>query len=686
METNTMRDTAVLRNVAFVGHGATGKTTLVEHLLHKMGAIERIGTIDDGNTTTDTLADEKDRKISIDASIAHANYKGCDFNFIDAPGYPDFVGQAITALYAVETAMITVDAVAGVQVNTRRMWSEAGKLGLARVIVVTRLDAENASYDDVMQSISSAFGESVVPFVLPDGEGASFHGIVSLLDPPETIPEDCVDSVEDLRERLIERIVEVDDEALEKYLEGEKPSDESLFALSKRAIAAGTMVPVLFVAAEKDAGVQKLLDFMDHDLPSPIDGVKRTFLPTADAEEGEEVAPDPAGPFRAQVFRVVTDPFVGKITTFRIYSGSLSGDTTVLNPRTDKTEKITHFFRPMGKEQSEVKEAVAGDIIQLTKIESFSLGDTLCDPSAAGFFPPIKLPTPMMAYAVEPTKRGDEAKIGTALSKIDESDPSLTVRRDELTGELVVSGVSTLHLDIVLERLKVLGVEVQTKAPRIPYLETITTKGDAKYRHKKQSGGAGQFAEVWMRLEPQERGAGFEFANEIVGGAISASFVGSAEKGVRQVLQGGVLAGYPVVDVKAIVYDGKEHPVDSKDIAFQVAGRNAFKEAFMAAKPCLLEPVVEIEVMVPSQYIGDVTGDISGRRGRVQGTDTVGDMQTIKALVPQSEVANYSTELRSMTGGAGSYTMEISHYDVVPAKLGEQIMAAAKKEDEDKDH
>jgi len=685
METRTIRNTAFLRNIAIVGHGATGKTTLVEHLLHKAGAIQRIGTVDEGNTVTDTLPDEKERKISIETAVVHAKYKGCEFQLLDAPGYPDFLGHAICALHAAETALITVDAVGGVAVNTRRMWSEAGKLGLARALVVTRMDAENASYSEVMQAITSAFGESCVPFDVPVGEGPSFESVVSVLSPPDEVPAACTLPVDELHEALVERIVEVDDESLEKYLEGEKPSAEELETLAKRAIAAGTLVPVLFCSAQKDIGLQKLLDFMDHDLPSPEDGLRRRILPSPESEESEELAPDPSAPFRAQVFRVVSDPFVGKITTFRIFSGALHADDSVVNAATGKSEKLAHLFRPMGKEHVEVKDGIPGDILQITKIEGFHLGDTLRDPKAKGAFPPISLPTPMVAFAIEPKKRGDEAKIGTALSKLDESDPSLSVRRDEQTGELVISGMSNLHLDIVFDRLKAAGVEVDKKPPRIPYLETIAAKGDAKYRHKKQTGGAGQFAEVWMRIEPLERGAGFEFDNAIVGGAISAQFVGSTEKGVRQVLQSGVLAGYPVVDVKVTVYDGKEHPVDSKDIAFQIAGRNAFKEAFLGAKPCLLEPVVMLEIMVPSQFIGDITGDISSRRGRVQGTDTAGDMQIIRALVPQSEVANYSTELRSMTGGEGSFTMEISHYEPVPANKAEQVIQASKKEEESKD-
>lgn len=685
METKTMRTTAALRNVAFVGHGATGKTTLVEHLLEKTGAIKKAGTVQDGTTVSDNHADEKERKISIETSIMSANYNDCELQIFDAPGYPDFVGEAVSALYGVETAMITIDAVDGIAVNTRKMFAEAGKLGIARVLVVTKMDAENASYTQIMEAITAAFGERCAPFVVPDGEGPSFKGIVSVLNATD-IPDGVVDSVEKLEERLVERIVEVDDEALMNYLEGERPAAEDLERLAKDAIAQKKLVPVLFVSAEKDAGVAKLLEFMEHYMPSPDQGRLRHWHKSDDDEEGTQIEPDPSAPVRAQVVRVFIDPFVGKVTTLRIHSGTLTGDSAVHNPRgTDKAEKLGHLYRPMGKEQEEVSEAIPGDIVQFTKHEHYHLGDTLCDANESGHFPKIDLPMPMVSFAVEPKKRGDEVKVGAALGKIDESDPSLTVLRSEQTGELVLSVMSALHLDIVNARLAKAGVEIETKPPRIPYLETINAKGDAKYRHKKQSGGAGQFAEVWLRVTPRERGEGFEFKNSIVGGAISASFVGSAEKGIRQVLDTGVLAGYPVVDVLVEVYDGKEHPVDSKDIAFQVAGRNAFKEAFLAAKPSLLEPVVEIEVMVPPQYIGDITGDISGRRGRVQGTDQEGDMQVIKALVPQSEVANYSTELRSMTAGAGSYSMRHSHYDNVPGRLAEPIIAAWKKDDDDKD-
>ncbi len=679
-----MRNTAQLRNIAVVGHGGTGKTTLVEHILQKTGAIKKCGTIEEGNTFSDTLPDEKERKISIETSVAVTKHQDVELQILDAPGYPDFVGQAISALHAVETALITIDAVDGIAVNTRRMWSEAGKLGIARVLVVTKMDAENADYDKIMESIRNAFGKRCVPFVLPDGQGPNFGGIISLLTPPDEVPAGAVASIDEMHEMLVERIVEVDDDAVEKYLEGVKPELDDLAELAKRAIAAGTMVPILFVSSEKDAGVQKLLDFVAGDLPSPVEGLKRVFKESEDAD-GEAVEPDPAAPLRAQVFRVVSDPFVGKITMFRIFSGTLNVDDMVTTPAGGKSEKLHHIYRPMGKEQVEIKQAIPGDIVQIAKIESFHFGDTITAAGVEGSFERIRLPMPMVSVAVEPKKRGDEAKIGGALSKIDESDPSLVVKRDEQTAELVVSGMSTLHLDIVFDRLKNAGVEVDTKPPRIPYLETIAANGDAKYRHKKQTGGAGQFAEVWMRISPRQRGEGFEFKNSIVGGAISGPFVGSVEKGVRQVLESGVVAGYPVVDVLVEIYDGKEHPVDSKDIAFQIAGRNAFKEAFQAAKPCLLEPVVMMEVMVPAQYMGDVTGDISSRRGRVQGTDSEGDMQIIKALVPLSEVASYSTELRAMTGGEGSFTMEIADYDAVPARTMQEIVAASKKDEEEKD-
>jgi len=685
METRTIRNSSFLRNVAVVGHGATGKTTLVEHLLAKAGAIPRPGSVDDGTSVCDFAPDEKERKFSIDSACVHFPYKGVEIQLVDAPGYPDFIGQATASLYAVETALVTVDAVAGVAVNTRRMWMASGDLGLARVIVVTRMDAENAKYGPVMEGIQAAFGDACVPFTVPVGEGPGFQGVVPLLAPPGSVPEGCVDSVEELHTRLLDRVVEVDDAALEKYLEGEKPGAEDLARLARKAIASGTLVPVLFTSAASDLGVQELLDFIAADLVSPLEGWRRKIRKGTDGDAWEELVPDPSGPFRGQVFKVVMDPYVGKISTFRILSGTLHAESVIANPRTGKSEKLTHLFRPQGKDQAEVRDAVAGDILQVSKVEGLNIGDTLCEDRETVTLPPMVFPAPMVAFAVEPKKRGDEAKISTSLTRIDESDPGFVVRRDSKTHELVITGMSNLHVDIMVERLKRAGVEVLTKPPRIPYLETIAAKGDAKYRHKKQTGGAGQFAEVWMRVEPLERGKGFEFENEVVGGAVSQPFVASAEKGVRQAMEQGVIAGYPVVDVRVTVYDGKEHPVDSKDIAFQIAGRSAFKEAVMQAKPVLLEPVVLLEIMVPSQFIGDVTGDISSRRGRIQGTDSHGDMQIIKALVPQGEVAKYSSELRSMTGGAGSFTMEFSHYDVVPPKLAEQIIAQSKKDHEDKE-
>jgi elongation factor G len=480
----------------------------------------------------------------------------------------------------------------------------------------------------------------------------------------------------------MEAVIEADDDILERYLGGEEIGADELSNVVAKAIATGTVVPVLYTSAEKNIGVEEAMDFIAGSLPSPEGKINRTIYKGKEGDEEIEKITD--SPLASQVFKIMTDDYVGKICFVRVFSGEIKAEGSVFNPKTGKPEKVKELFQMQGKEQSPASQLIAGDIGAIPKLETLSIGDTICADSEVCRIAKPQFPMPMVAVAVEPKSRGDEGKIGSSLARLEEEDQTFHQERRSDTRQLVVTGMSTLHLNVMLSRMKRrFNVDVDTAPPRIAYRETLTGQGESKYRHKKQTGGAGQFAEVHLRVEAQERGAGFEFANEVVGGSIPGQFIPSCEKGIRALLDDGVIAGYPVVDVKATVYDGKHHPVDSKDIAFQIAARNAFKEAVRGAKPVLLEPVMDVEILLPPDKMGDITGDLNSRRGRIMGMDTVAGMQQIKAQAPQAELLSYAADLQSMTGGEGSYTMEFSHYEVVPSHIADRIIAAHKDTDED---
>lgn len=672
------KQTADLRNVALVGHGDSGKTTLIEHLLHKTGAVSRLGKVADGTSVCDFDPEEKESKHTIDSSLVHVTFKGKYVNLIDTPGYPDFIRDAIGALRAVETAVVAVNAATGIAVNTRRTFQLAGKEGVARAIVVTKMDAENAKVEELLASISEQLGAICLPLNVPIGVGATFAGVVDVLNPPASPPAGTSDVLSGAKDRLLEAAVEVDDALLERYLNGDALSAPEIESVVTRAIVAGKLVPVLFTSSEKNLGLDEFLAAVATYFPSPKTGLRRVPK-SASGDKDVPLEPDPSAHFSGQIFKTMTDPFVGKLSFFRIFSGTIKTDTNFYNPRTQKTEKLGHLQSVQGKEQKPIEEGIAGDICAISKIESLVISDTICTEKDPVVYPPIQYPKSLVSLAVEPKNRNDEGKISTSLHKLSDEDPTFISRRDPQTKELVISGNSSLHLTVVLSRLKRrFGVEVVTHPPRIPYMETITGKAEANYTHKKQSGGSGQYAKVFLRVEPLERGKGFEFENATFGGSIPAQYIPSCEKGVRSVMDKGAIAGYPMVDIKASVFDGKDHPVDSKDIAFQVAARNAFREACRNARPVLLEPVMNVEISIPTRCMGDITSDLNGRRGRVVGMDTVGDMQVIKATVPLAELTTYSTELRSITAGEGSFSMEFSHHDVVPAKIQADIVAKAK--------
>ncbi|MCP4253170.1 MAG: elongation factor G [Candidatus Scalindua sp.] len=682
-------ETKDIRNVAFVGHGASGKTSLVEGILFKSGATKRLGCVDEGTSISDFDPEEKERKTTIDSSILHCNWQDKEINVIDTPGYPDFIGGAIGALNAVETAVVVISATSGIQVNTQKMWDLASEAGLARVIVITKMDGDNIDYPALLDSIQNAFGEECMPLMLPVGHGSGFKGVVDIFNQPDEVPGDVIGDVDGCREKLVEGIVSVCDTQLEKYLEGQEISDETLQGCFNTAIAAGSIVPVLCCENKKGVGVESVVDVIAKFTPSPEKGLscKCSSLDgdkVSEEEQDVEVSKD--APFSAQVFKSITDPFVGKLSFFRIHSGTLEGHPEVYNSRSKKNEKIGHMFKTFGKEQVEIKSAIPGDIVTVSKIDDISVSDTLCDPDTKVKFKDIKFPNPMASLAIEPKSRGAEQKISETLNRLVAEDSTFKVSRDVQTHELVVTGMSNLHLEVILSRLKSrYEIDVDSRQPKIPHKETITTKASAQYKHKKQTGGKGQYGEVYLRIEPLERGAGFEFTKKIVGGAIPSQYIPAVEKGLRETLAKGILSNNPIVDVKVELYDGTFHNVDSSEAAFKIAASKAFHLAFDDAKPVLLEPVVNIEVTIPSEFMGEITGNLSSRRGRVQGMDAFGDLQVVQASIPMDEVKNYETELKSMTGGKGSYTMELSHYDVVPSHLVPAIIAEAKKDAEKSD-
>lgn len=621
------------RTTALVAHSGAGKTSLIEALLYKTGATNRLGSVSDGTSVCDINPEEKERKVTIYAKPLHCTYKNKSIFLTDTPGYADFFGEVVSSLRVVDSAIVVINGTSGIEVGTQRVWKKLNELNIPRIIFVNQLDKENADISKTAENIRNTFGKHCV----------------RLND----------------KDALIESVAEADDKLLEKYLETGSLSDSEFNSGLNKAIKENKLVPILAGSAVKGEGIDDLLNAITDYLPSP----------------GQA---DPNAPYSAFVFKTITDPFVGQVTFFRVYNGIIKGNSEVYNSTKGAKEKLAHLMLFIGKDQRVVPEAGPGDIVAVTKLKNTTVNDTFAAPHSEVRFEPIVFPKPSISFAVQPHSKGDEEKISNGLHRLAEEDHTFEVHRDRETKELVVSGMGDLHLDVMLDKLKKkFGVSVDKSTPKVAYKETITAKGSAQYRHKKQSGGAGQFAEVWMRVEPMERGKGFEFVDDVVGGAIPQQFVVSCEKGVKTALDKGILAGYPVIDVRAIVYDGKTHPVDSKDIAFQIAARKAFKGSCQNAKPVLLEPIMNAEVYVPPEFMGDVTGDLNGKRGRVLGMDQVGDLQVIKAQVPIAEMARYSTDLRSITGGRGSFTMEFSHYEEVPGRISQDIIAKAAKEEEE---
>ena len=665
-----------IRNIAFAGHGGAGKTTLVEALLLKTGAITQIGDVARGNTVCDYEAEERERGHSLSAAVVGLTHRGAHVHVVDTPGYPDFIGRALPALNAVESVAVVIDARAGIQMNTRTIMQAAAERGLSRMIVVNKIDSADLDLESLMEQIREAFGKECLPINLPAVDGAK---VIDCFFSPSGEPVKLSD-VADAHVRIIEQVVEVDEDLMDAYIEhgDELPADQ-LHAGFEQALREGHLIPVCFTSAQSGAGLTELLDVITRLMPNPTEA---NPLPFERGGAPCPVRPDPDASVIAHVFKLSIDPFVGKMGVFRIHRGTLAKDSQLYVSDARKPFRVGHLFRLQGKEHVEVEAGVPGDICAVAKVEDLHHDCLLYQEQADREvqLPSLPLPEPMFGLAIEATARGDEQRLSDGLSKLVAEDPCFRVEHNAVLNETVIRGLGDLHLRVALEKLEHrYHVKVSTRPPRIEYRESVRKSAEGHHRHKKQTGGAGQFGEVYLKVEPLERGAGFEFVDKVVGGVIPSQFIPAIEKGIRQVLAGGAVAGYPMHDLRVTVYDGKHHSVDSKEVAFIQAGKKAFVDAVGKASPVVLEPIVNIDVTVPQDNMGDIAGGLSSKRGRVNGTTTLSSgMVSISGRVPLGELGTYQSELKSLTGGTGSYTMQFSHYDPVPPQLQHHLQAEYK--------
>jgi elongation factor G len=666
-------ETSDIRNVALVGHGHSGKTALTSALLFTAGATPRLENI------TDFDDEEIARKITISSAVAAVEWKGKKINLIDTPGFNIFINDTRGTLIAADAALVLVDGIAGVEVQTEKVWSFTEEFELPRAVVINKLDRERSSFERTLESVHSAFGRTAIPIQLPIGAEREFKGVVDLVRMKSyingkegDIPADLVDAAKAAHESLVEMIAEGNDALLEEFFnEGTLPVDHILDGL-REAVRVRRIAPVLCASATNQIGSDQILSFINEHFPSPLE------CGSWKGKNGERAIKDSA-PVSAFVFKTVADPFAGRVSYFKVISGVVKNDAHLMNSRSSVDERLAHIGALFGKTIVPVNELHAGDIGGVAKLRDTLTGDTLADKTAMIEYPEVRLPEPSIAYAIAAKTRNDEDRMGNAIHKILEEDRSLRFYRDAQTKEFLLAGCGQQHIEIIVSRLKKrYGVEVALHAPKIPYRETIRGRAEVQGRHKKQTGGHGQFGDCWIRLEPLQRGGKFEFANEVFGGAIPKNFIPAIEKGIIETAEKGYLAGFPVVDFKVVVYDGSYHDVDSSEMSFKLAARKAFRAGMEAAKPSLLEPVMNVEVQAPVEFAGDLMGDMNGRRGRISGMDTKGGTQIIKAQVPMAEMLNYLNDLTSMTQGRGSFSMEFDHYDFVPGLQAEKIIAAAK--------
>jgi elongation factor G len=682
-----------MRNVGLISHQGAGKTSLAEAMLFVSGTIDRLGRVDDGTSSLDFDPEEQRRKLSITTALGNLPWEGHRVTLVDMPGYFDFAGEVAAGLRVVDSVLVLVDAVSGVEVGTELFWRYADELALPRLVVINKMDRENANWDQSLEGLQSAFGDRIVPLMLPIGQEQNFRGVIDILNEKaysfaldgtgaitaQDIPAELAAAAAAGREKLVELCAEADDELTMKFLEeGQLSSEEIADGLTK-GVRAGRIIPVVPCSALRNGGTRKVLDAIVMALPSPAD---RPAVSGEDPRSGQPAsrAMSNGEPLSALVFKTMADPYVGRLSLFRVFSGILRSDSHAYNASKGRNERVAQLYMPRGKQQEPIDQAAAGEIAAVAKLQETVTGDTLCDEVHPVVLPRVEFPNPVYSVAVRPKSKGDEEKIGSGLSRLTEEDPTVTVSRDPVTSQMLVSGMGELQLEILTERLKrKFGVEVALHVPRIPYRETIRSSVKAEGKHKKQTGGRGQFGHVYVELEPLEPGQEFEFVDKVFGGSVPRNYIPAVEKGIRESMVEGVVAGYPVSGVRAILYDGSFHPVDSSEMAFKIAGSLALKKGMENANPVLLEPIVTLEVMVPDVYMGDVIGDLNKKRGRILGLEPTGRMQVIKAQAPQEEVARYAIDLRSITQGRGTFKMAFSHYEEVPAALADGVIEKAKK-------
>jgi elongation factor G len=678
-----------IRNVALVGHRGCGKTSLHEAMLFEAGAVKRLGAVADGTTVSDHEPDEQERSLSINAALACFEHGGREINLIDTPGEPSFVADAIAALRVADAAVVVVNGVAGVEVNTERLWRRADAEGLARLVFVNMLDRELADFYAVLDSLKTAFGAHVLATEIPIGAEHEVRGVIDLIDQKAflyegvgpgaaqevEIPEELRERAAEYRERLMDEVAENSDELMERYLDGEEIDHDEIVRALKQGVTAGQIFPVTCGVATANLGTGRLLEALVEDLPSPA--MRGAVPASGPGDEAIEIEPDEEGPLVAYVFKTLADPYTGRVNLFRVYRGTLASDSQAFNVTRDQKERIGQLGQPLGKELRPCPELGAGDIGAVAKLKETRAGDVLCaGPEGIGF-EPLDLPNPVMAFAYEPKSKGDEEKAAAAVRRLTEEDPTLDVHRDAQTGEQIIAGLTQVHVEVIVARMKRrFGVEIELHPPRVPYQESIRRSAGAHARYKKQSGGRGQFADCRIEIEPSENGAGLEFVNKIKGASIPGSFIPAVEKGVEEAMAHGTVAGYPVKGVRVRLVDGKHHDVDSSEMAFKIAGAMAFKEAMEGADPVLLEPIVRLVVSCPEEVVGDVIGDLNSRRGHPLGMEPKGSVTEVRAEVPMAEVLDYAPDLRSISGGRADFEVDFDRYEEVPAHLAEKVVSA----------
>jgi elongation factor G len=677
-----------LRNIALIGHGTSGKTSLAEALLYSMKSISRLGTVDAGNTTMDYAAGEHKRKISIHLGTAYGEWRDCKMNLFDAPGYDDFTGEVASALRVADCALLVVNGVAGVEAGAERTFQMARERNMPTMVCVNMMDKEHADFDGTIAQAQELLSEKIVPLQLPIGSGPDFKGLIDLFqmkayiysdaghEPSEAdIPAEYADRAAKAREALIEAVAEFDDNVIEKYLEGQELTRDEIFNALRTGVASGGAYPAMVASATRNFGTRRLLDTLAVCFPSPAD---LPPFPATLGDDSVELTADPDGPAAALVFKTVVEPHLGELSLFRVYSGTLTSGAEAQNVSRNSSEKLGQLYVLIGNQRAEVARIPAGDVGAAVKLRATHTGDTLALKAKPYLLPRVDFPAPVTTEAIVPKNKGDEDKIGVALHKIMEEDPTVNLEVDPELHQQLLYGMGELHLEVVLDKLREKHVEVELKKPRIHFRETITRPAQGQGRYKKQTGGRGQYGDVWLKLEPRGRAEGFEFADEIVGGVVPNKFIPAVEKGVKEAMTEGTVAGYPVVDVRITLYDGSYHTVDSSEMAFKVAGSMAFKKLMPEAGPVLLEPIMEVEVQVPDDFTGDVMGDLSSRRGRILGMSPQGSGQLVRALVPAAEMYHYHAQLRSMTQGRGRFSMKFNNYEEIPRDQADRIIDAAK--------